>query len=54
MTNYSFHCNVCHHSGNTYFLRKQASEFGKRTLGDVLCKINLEVWFCLKLVGGLC
>ncbi|XP_023372781.1 set1/Ash2 histone methyltransferase complex subunit ASH2 [Otolemur garnettii] len=23
MTNYSFHCNVCHHSGNTYFLRKQ-------------------------------
>ncbi|MEJ1284989.1 ASH2 like histone lysine methyltransferase complex subunit [Cricetulus griseus] len=24
MTNYSFHCNVCHHSGNTYFLRKQA------------------------------
>uniref|UniRef100_A0A8C6YLQ1 ASH2 like, histone lysine methyltransferase complex subunit n=1 Tax=Nothoprocta perdicaria TaxID=30464 RepID=A0A8C6YLQ1_NOTPE len=27
MTNYSFHCNVCHHSGNTYFLRKQASKF---------------------------
>ncbi|KAB1257629.1 Set1/Ash2 histone methyltransferase complex subunit ASH2 [Camelus dromedarius] len=26
MTNYSFHCNVCHHSGNTYFLRKQASK----------------------------
>ncbi|NXP42308.1 ASH2L methyltransferase, partial [Leiothrix lutea] len=25
MTNYSFHCNVCHHSGNTYFLRKQAN-----------------------------
>lgn len=25
MTNYVFHCNVCHHSGNTYFLRKQAS-----------------------------
>lgn len=27
MTNYVFHCNVCHHSGNTYFLRKQASEW---------------------------
>lgn len=26
MTNYVFHCNVCHHSGNTYFLRKQASK----------------------------
>lgn len=26
MTNYVFHCNLCHHSGNTYFLRKQASE----------------------------
>ncbi|KAK1800837.1 hypothetical protein P4O66_006033 [Electrophorus voltai] len=25
MTNYVFHCNVCHHSGNTYFLRKQAN-----------------------------
>ncbi|CAH2275224.1 set1 Ash2 histone methyltransferase complex subunit ASH2 isoform X2 [Pelobates cultripes] len=25
MTNYSFHCNLCHHSGNTYFLRKQAT-----------------------------
>ncbi|XP_053320413.1 set1/Ash2 histone methyltransferase complex subunit ASH2 [Spea bombifrons] len=25
MTNYSFHCNICHHSGNTYFLRKQAN-----------------------------
>ncbi|KAG8441202.1 hypothetical protein GDO86_006810 [Hymenochirus boettgeri] len=25
MTNYSFHCNLCHHSGNTYFLRKQAN-----------------------------
>uniref|UniRef100_A0A5F9C3X5 B30.2/SPRY domain-containing protein n=1 Tax=Oryctolagus cuniculus TaxID=9986 RepID=A0A5F9C3X5_RABIT len=25
MTNYSFHCNVCHHSGNTYFLWKQAN-----------------------------
>ncbi|KAM9794319.1 set1/Ash2 histone methyltransferase complex subunit ASH2 [Syngnathus typhle] len=25
MTNYAFHCNVCHHSGNTYFLRKQAN-----------------------------
>ena len=25
MTTYSFHCNVCHHSGNTYFLRKQAN-----------------------------
>ncbi|XP_069823193.1 set1/Ash2 histone methyltransferase complex subunit ASH2 [Dendropsophus ebraccatus] len=25
MNNYSFHCNVCHHSGNTYFLRKQAN-----------------------------
>ncbi|XP_063787686.1 set1/Ash2 histone methyltransferase complex subunit ASH2 isoform X2 [Pseudophryne corroboree] len=25
MTNYSFHCNMCHHSGNTYFLRKQAN-----------------------------
>lgn len=27
MTNYVFHCNVCHHSGNTYFLRKQASRY---------------------------
>uniref|UniRef100_A0A672NW35 Set1/Ash2 histone methyltransferase complex subunit ASH2-like n=1 Tax=Sinocyclocheilus grahami TaxID=75366 RepID=A0A672NW35_SINGR len=25
VTNYVFHCNVCHHSGNTYFLRKQAN-----------------------------
>uniref|UniRef100_A0AAY4AR38 B30.2/SPRY domain-containing protein n=1 Tax=Denticeps clupeoides TaxID=299321 RepID=A0AAY4AR38_9TELE len=25
MTNYVFHCNVCHHSGNTYFLRKPAN-----------------------------
>ncbi|XP_067857119.1 set1/Ash2 histone methyltransferase complex subunit ASH2 isoform X4 [Heptranchias perlo] len=25
MTNYIFHCNMCHHSGNTYFLRKQAN-----------------------------
>nr|XP_020480788.1 set1/Ash2 histone methyltransferase complex subunit ASH2 isoform X2 [Monopterus albus] len=25
MTNYVFHCNMCHHSGNTYFLRKQAN-----------------------------
>ncbi|XP_069774043.1 set1/Ash2 histone methyltransferase complex subunit ASH2 isoform X3 [Narcine bancroftii] len=25
MTNYIFHCNLCHHSGNTYFLRKQAN-----------------------------
>ncbi|CAL9682418.1 unnamed protein product [Knipowitschia caucasica] len=25
MTNYVFHCNACHHSGNTYFLRKQAN-----------------------------
>ncbi|XP_061732097.1 set1/Ash2 histone methyltransferase complex subunit ASH2 isoform X2 [Nerophis ophidion] len=25
MTNYVFHCNICHHSGNTYFLRKQAN-----------------------------
>ncbi|XP_060712687.1 set1/Ash2 histone methyltransferase complex subunit ASH2 isoform X4 [Hemiscyllium ocellatum] len=25
MTNYIFHCNICHHSGNTYFLRKQAN-----------------------------
>ncbi|KAK3550188.1 hypothetical protein QTP86_021216 [Hemibagrus guttatus] len=25
ITNYVFHCNVCHHSGNTYFLRKQAN-----------------------------
>ncbi|XP_048876494.1 set1/Ash2 histone methyltransferase complex subunit ASH2 isoform X2 [Brienomyrus brachyistius] len=25
MTTYVFHCNMCHHSGNTYFLRKQAN-----------------------------
>ncbi|XP_061417864.1 set1/Ash2 histone methyltransferase complex subunit ASH2-like isoform X1 [Lethenteron reissneri] len=25
ITNYVFHCNICHHSGNTYFLRKQAT-----------------------------
>ncbi|KAJ8400095.1 hypothetical protein AAFF_G00401340 [Aldrovandia affinis] len=25
ITNYVFHCNLCHHSGNTYFLRKQAN-----------------------------
>lgn len=31
MTNYVFHCNVCHHSGNTYFLRKQASKCSMST-----------------------
>ncbi|XP_061406597.1 set1/Ash2 histone methyltransferase complex subunit ASH2-like isoform X1 [Lethenteron reissneri] len=25
ITNYVFHCNICHHSGNTYFLRKPAT-----------------------------
>ncbi|KAJ8339490.1 hypothetical protein SKAU_G00362760 [Synaphobranchus kaupii] len=25
ITSYVFHCNVCHHSGNTYFLRKPAN-----------------------------
>lgn len=35
MTNYSFHCNVCHHSGNTYFLRKQASKNKLRSAAEL-------------------
>lgn len=35
MTNYVFHCNVCHHSGNTYFLRKQASKCSTSTKKQV-------------------
>lgn len=48
MTNYSFHCNVCHHSGNTYFLRKQASKnklwsAAKLSSGQLQKKRNLDV-----------
>lgn len=44
MTNYVFHCNVCHHSGNTYFLRKQASRF---SVSYKQLNINMKVNFYL-------
>lgn len=55
MTNYVFHCNVCHHSGNTYFLRKQASRCSmsyklpktniKVDLRFVICALNTSQFF---------
>lgn len=51
MTNYSFHCNLCHHSGNTYFLRKQASKYAYTLTFLLLYRIMLcfaIVWLVLQ------
>lgn len=49
MTNYVFHCNVCHHSGNTYFLRKQASE----CFVCIFANISVYCRYCLHLISWL-
>lgn len=64
MTNYVFHCNVCHHSGNTYFLRKQASMcamcfnqliiFMKLEDHNLLCFEWLTKWFCFSDLKEMC
>lgn len=49
MTNYVFHCNVCHHSGNTYFLRKQASKCSMSEKLEFSIKHLFSRWhFCFK------
>ncbi|KAI1882567.1 hypothetical protein AGOR_G00252080 [Albula goreensis] len=44
ITNYVFHCNVCHHSGNTYFLRKPSNlkEMCLTTLANLTWRSRIQ------------